>query len=167
MKRTETVIDPSGYPEAIRPFLLGARIYDSSCSREARVLYLACDDGYYLKTAPKGTLQKEAEISTFIMYKPTVDMGVVDNGDSVIGNIDPVSLKQKIRIDYDKSGNIFEQIANFFWSLFTVTIPNIIANFVIWLTLEASCVPMQSSTSPRARISSSTRRCRLRLIPTI
>ena len=69
MKRTETVIDPSGYPEAIRPFLMGARIYDSSCSREARVLYLACDDGYYLKTAPKGTLQKEAEMTGYFHKK--------------------------------------------------------------------------------------------------
>ena len=69
MKRTEAAIDPSGYPEAIRPYFTGARIYDSSCSREARVLYLERDGGYYLKTAPKGTLRREAEMTGYFHRK--------------------------------------------------------------------------------------------------
>jgi kanamycin kinase len=69
MRRTEIAIDPSGYPEVLKPFFAGARIYDSSCSKEARVIYLEKDEGYYLKTAPKGTLRREAEMTGYFYGK--------------------------------------------------------------------------------------------------
>lgn len=61
MKKTETKIDISLFPEEIRHVFDGARIYDSSCSADMRVLY--CDTGYYVKIAEKKKLQKEAEMA--------------------------------------------------------------------------------------------------------
>lgn len=69
MKRTPTSVDPAAYPAEIRHYLAGAKIYDSSCSREARVLFLDRDEGYYLKSAPKGTLRTEAEMTRFFASK--------------------------------------------------------------------------------------------------
>ena len=43
----------------------GARIYDSSCSNEARVYFIDKECGYYLKRSAKGTLLREAEMDGF------------------------------------------------------------------------------------------------------
>ena len=61
MKKTETKIDISLFPEEIRHVFDGARIYDSSCSADMRVLY--CDTGYYVKIAERERLGKEAEMA--------------------------------------------------------------------------------------------------------
>jgi len=60
MKRTKISISLSDYPEEFHPFFRGASFYDSSCSPEARVLFIDKDGGYFLKCAPKGQLEKEA-----------------------------------------------------------------------------------------------------------
>lgn len=52
---------PEEIPGIFRPLLLRAKAYDSSCSHTARVIYF--DSGCYLKSAPKGTLKKEAEMN--------------------------------------------------------------------------------------------------------
>ena len=49
--------------------LRGADIYDSSCSDAARVIFIDKDDGYYLKSAPSGTLKTEAEMTRFFHKK--------------------------------------------------------------------------------------------------
>ena len=69
MKRTETKIDPTAYPHALRPILEDATVYDSSCSPEARVLYVERDNGYYLKSAPRGTLRREADMTQYFCGK--------------------------------------------------------------------------------------------------
>ncbi len=65
MRRTEKQIIPEDYPEAVRPWLENAVIYDSSCSEQASVLYLEKDTGYYLKTASPGKLKAEAEMTAY------------------------------------------------------------------------------------------------------
>ena len=47
----------------------GATLYDSSCSPEARVIFIDRGEGCYLKTAPKGTLRKEAELTSYFHRK--------------------------------------------------------------------------------------------------
>lgn len=69
MNRTPVTVDPEQFPASIQPFLIGSSIYDSSCSPEARVWFLDRDEGYYLKTAPKGTLEKEATLTAFFHQK--------------------------------------------------------------------------------------------------
>ena len=69
MKRTKIEIDINTYPDALRPFLVGADIYDSSCSPEAKVIFIDKDRGYYLKSAKQGTLKREAEMTAFFCSK--------------------------------------------------------------------------------------------------
>ncbi len=69
MNRTKIDINPSDYPEAFRPYLENSCVYDSSCSTEARVIYIEKDGGYYLKTANKGTLSLEAELTRYYHKK--------------------------------------------------------------------------------------------------
>lgn len=56
--------DSIRFPGQFAP-LTGYDVYDSSCSRAARVYYIDCDGGYYLKTAPKGTLAREAALTRY------------------------------------------------------------------------------------------------------
>ncbi len=66
MKRTLIAPTLSDFPADLRPLLSDAAVFDSSCSPAARVYFLdrtACtrDRGaYYLKSAPAGTLAREA-----------------------------------------------------------------------------------------------------------
>lgn len=65
MKRTLIAPTLSDYPSEYRPLLDGARVFDSSCSPEARVVFIDRKDGYYLKSAPRGSLQREAELTRY------------------------------------------------------------------------------------------------------
>jgi len=69
MKRTLITPNFDDYPAVYHPLLDGARLYDSSCSPEARVLYIEKDDGLYLKSAPLGTLSREADMTRFFHEK--------------------------------------------------------------------------------------------------
>ena len=69
MKRTTTTLSPERLPPALRPYAAGAAVYDSSCSPEARVWFLDRDGGYFLKTAPTGALQTEAELTAWFRQK--------------------------------------------------------------------------------------------------
>jgi len=61
MKRTLTNKIPiEDLPEEIRRLSEGCRIYDSSCSPEARVYFIDRDGGYYLKSSSVGSLKNEA-----------------------------------------------------------------------------------------------------------
>jgi len=61
--------DLTRIPTQFHPLLQGAAVYDSSCSREARVYYIQTDRGLYLKEAPKGSLKKEAVLGAFFYSK--------------------------------------------------------------------------------------------------
>ena len=69
MKRTEIRLNPDDYPERFRRLLDGATVYDSSCSNEARVIFIDKDCGYYLKSSKKGSLEKEAKLDAFFASK--------------------------------------------------------------------------------------------------
>ena len=60
MKTYEIEIDINDFPSELHEFLCSGKIYDTSCSPEAKTLY--CDAGYYIKIAPKGELAREAEM---------------------------------------------------------------------------------------------------------
>lgn len=65
MKRTPITPDFSTIPEVFHSLLSGCPIFDSSCSPDARVIFLQRDGGLYLKSAGAGTLRLEAEMDTY------------------------------------------------------------------------------------------------------
>ena len=69
MKKTLITPNLDLYPAEFHPLLAGGNIYDSSCSPEARVIFIDKEGGYYLKSAPKGKLEKEAEMTRFFGEK--------------------------------------------------------------------------------------------------
>ena len=69
MQRTPIVLNRDHIPALFHPFLEGAAVYDSSCSQAARVYFLDKGNGYFLKTAPKGALEKEAAVTRFFHEK--------------------------------------------------------------------------------------------------
>ena len=69
MNRTPVSIELSLFPQILHPFLSEAAIFDSSCSPDARVYFIDKDNGFYLKTAPAGSLKAEAEMASFFHSK--------------------------------------------------------------------------------------------------
>ena len=62
---TPIVPDLSRIPEIFHPILTGCPVFDSSCSKTARVCYLDRDGGLFLKSAAPGTLKLEGEMDAF------------------------------------------------------------------------------------------------------
>ena len=69
MKRTRIQPNIDGYPAEFQALLRSSEVWDSSSSPEARVLFLDRDGGYYLKSAPKGTLVREADMTRYFHTK--------------------------------------------------------------------------------------------------
>ncbi len=69
MKKTPITVNFDDFPTAFSSVLSGSRVYDSSCSPEARVLFIDRDEGYYLKSAAVGTLQTEALMDAYFYSK--------------------------------------------------------------------------------------------------
>lgn len=69
MKKTLLDHIPDQLPPEIQRFVSGARLYDSSCSPEARVYFIDRENGYYLKCAGKGTLAREAQMTAYFHKK--------------------------------------------------------------------------------------------------
>lgn len=65
MNRTLIQTDLLQFPALFQDLLTATPIYDSSCSQEAQVYFIDRDQGYFLKSAPAGTLQKEADMDHF------------------------------------------------------------------------------------------------------
>jgi len=57
------------YPTELQSLLSSAKLYDSSCSPAARVIFIDKDGGYFLKSAPKGTLEREAAMTRYFHTK--------------------------------------------------------------------------------------------------
>ena len=66
---TPITIDINDYPAEFHSVLTNAKIYDSSCSPEAKVIFIDKDDGYFLKSAAEGTLEKEAVMTRYFHSK--------------------------------------------------------------------------------------------------
>lgn len=69
MQRIPIHPDLLRFPEIFRPFLENAPLYDSSSSKDARVIFIDKDGGFYLKSASGGTLRTEAEMTRFFNEK--------------------------------------------------------------------------------------------------
>ena len=69
MERRPVLLTQEEIPKEFHSFLDGAAVFDSSCSPQARVWFLDKGPGFYLKKAPKGTLQKEVALTTFFHSK--------------------------------------------------------------------------------------------------
>lgn len=69
MNRTPIKRLPEDTPKEILSLLEGARLYDSSCSPEARVFFADKDGGYYLKRSPRGTLKNEVLMTSYFHAK--------------------------------------------------------------------------------------------------
>lgn len=65
MDRTPITIDLATFPEVFHEILKDTPIFDSSCSHTARVYFLDREDGFFLKSAPKGSLEQEKIMSEF------------------------------------------------------------------------------------------------------
>lgn len=65
MKKKLLLSLPVELPTELEGLLSGGKIYDSSCSPEARVYFIDKDDGYYLKRAERGALFKEAQMTKY------------------------------------------------------------------------------------------------------
>ena len=65
MKRTLLESMPTEFPDKVRSFIGESRIYDSSCSPEARVYYIDKDEGFYLKRNGVGELSSEAIMTSY------------------------------------------------------------------------------------------------------
>ena len=69
MKRFPTELPLAAIPAVFHPFAKDAAIYNSSCSQAADVYFIDKNCGYYLKTAPKGTLEQEAALTRYFHSK--------------------------------------------------------------------------------------------------
>lgn len=69
MIRTKININLNEYPNFLLPYLKDAEIYDSSCSKQAKVIFIDKDQGYYLKSAEKGSLKREAIMDRYFYQK--------------------------------------------------------------------------------------------------
>lgn len=69
MKRTRITPKLENIPDDFQKLLSGAAVYDSSCSKEAEVLFIDCDKGYFLKSSTKGSLEKEASLAKYFHSK--------------------------------------------------------------------------------------------------
>ena len=69
MKKTAIKVSLNDYPETFHPVMRNADIYDSSCSAQARVIFIDKDGGYFLKSSPRGTLEREAVMAEYFNKK--------------------------------------------------------------------------------------------------
>lgn len=69
MKRTLIKPDLEQIPSVFHSYLRRACVYDSCCSSDANVLFIDVDGGYYLKSAPKGSLRDETAMTEYFHRK--------------------------------------------------------------------------------------------------
>ena len=62
-------IDISTYPTDLQALLRDANLYDSSCSKYAKVIFVDKDGGYFLKIAEKGALERQATMMQYFHGK--------------------------------------------------------------------------------------------------
>ena len=77
MKKTLISKIPYNLPFNIEKICCGKRIFDSSCSPEAKVYFIERDGGMYLKCAKKGTLKREAMMTDYF-HKKGLGTEVID-----------------------------------------------------------------------------------------
>lgn len=77
MKRTEISVNIADFPAPFAHLMQNARVFDSSCSPQARVFFIERDGGLFLKRAAVGTLEKEA-LQTAYFHQKGLSAPVLD-----------------------------------------------------------------------------------------
>ena len=77
MKKAKLSLDALTLPPSLIKMCEGVPLFDSSCSPEARVIYVERDGGYFIKSAPLGTLKNEALLDEYF-YRKGLSSAVVD-----------------------------------------------------------------------------------------
>jgi len=77
VKLTPIRINVDDYPAELRSILFGTKLYDSSCSPQAKVIFADKDSGYFLKCAAKGALKDEVAMTRYF-YSKGLSANVVD-----------------------------------------------------------------------------------------
>jgi len=62
-------INIEDYPAEFHTVLSNAKFYDSSCSPEAKVIFIDKEQGFFLKSAPKGSLEREYIMTRYFHSK--------------------------------------------------------------------------------------------------
>lgn len=69
MKLTPIEFDINSLPHSLHAYISGANLYDSSCSPDAKTIFIDKDNGYFLKIAKKNTLQDDAIMTQYFHKK--------------------------------------------------------------------------------------------------
>ena len=69
MNRKPVSFCPEAFPESLHRFVSHCQLYDSSCSKEARVWMLEGTDTFFLKCAAAGSLKTEADMTRYFHSK--------------------------------------------------------------------------------------------------
>ena len=101
MELKPITVNLSDYPSELHQYLDDAKLYDSSCSEQARVIFIDKDGGYFLKSAPKGLLEREAVVTRYFHAK-----GLAANVLSYINDEQDWLLTDKIH-GYDGTTEIY------------------------------------------------------------
>jgi len=98
------VPDLAAYPDEFKTLLSNAMIFDSSCSKNATVIFIDKDGGYFLKFAAKGNLEHEAKMTRYFHSK-----GLSPNVLSYISGEYDWLLTEKVRGDDCTATKYLEQ----------------------------------------------------------
>lgn len=126
-------IDITTYPNELHSILSGCNQYDNSCSSEARVIFIDKDNGYFLKSAQKGLLKREATMTQYFHSK-----GLSANVLAYISDAKDWLLTEKIHGD-DSATAIYLECPERLVDLFA-------ERLVFLHSLDYSDCPIQSHT---------------------
>lgn len=82
MRKTEVSFDIGTVPLTIRQQMKGATIYDSSCSANARTLFVSGTEAAFLKISRKGTLEREYKMTEFLHRHSAAPKAIAYESDS-------------------------------------------------------------------------------------
>lgn len=82
MRKTEVSFDIGTVPLTIRQQMKGATIYDSSCSANARTLFVSGTEAAFLKISRKGTLEREYKMTEFLHNHSAAPKAIAYESDS-------------------------------------------------------------------------------------
>ena len=91
---------PEEIPSELRRLAEGARIYDSSCSPEARVYFIDRGEGLYLKRGSRGTLRREYEMASYFY---SIGLGVEAMSHTTEGGYDWLLTRAAVGDDLTSS----------------------------------------------------------------
>jgi len=97
-------IDVSTYPNEFRKLLNGADVFDSCCSPEMNVVFIDRDGGYFLKSAKKGRLERQAIMTRYFHSK-----GLSSNVLAYVSDMQDWLLTEKIHGDDCIAAKYLEQ----------------------------------------------------------